>query len=66
MANGGKVGIYCSDVSGAFDRVDSAILIRKLSSAGCNSRILSVLENWLDVRRAQVVVSGEFSEIVRM
>ena len=25
-----KVGVYCSDVSGAFDKVDAAILVTKL------------------------------------
>ena len=34
LETGHVVGLYCSDVSGAFDRVDRDILVRKLLSSG--------------------------------
>ena len=54
--------MYCSDVSGAFDKVSSALLIAKLRQSGISSEIVSVLESWLAPRSAQVVVDGDCSE----
>lgn len=40
MNDGCKVCIYCSDVAGAFDRVDAERLMRKLSAMNLNVRLL--------------------------
>ena len=55
---GDKIGIYCSDVSGAFDRVPASRLIGKLASFGVDKRVLAVVQSWLRPRRAYVVVAG--------
>jgi hypothetical protein len=61
---GKRVGIYCSDVSGAFDRVNAASLIRKLRAKGVHKSLLAVLASWLDTRNARVCVDGVFSQDV--
>lgn len=58
---GNKVGVYCSDVSGAFDRVDSNILMRKLASFGVHDGLLGVIHSWLRSRSAFVAVGGSLS-----
>ena len=50
--------MYCSDVSGAFDKVSSEKLLQKLSSQGVHPSVINVLESWLAKRRANVVVGG--------
>ena len=62
MCRGAKVGIYCSDVSGAFDHVSADKLIRKLAACGVNSRMLQVIRSWLRDRKARVVVAGAESQ----
>ena len=53
-----KIGIYCSDVSGAFDRVSADRLLRKLAAHGIHSDLLGVIKSWLRNRTAYVVVAG--------
>ena len=55
---GEKFGIYCSDVSGAFDRVEMGRMIEKLNAKGTHSDLVRVLESWLRTRRAHVIVGG--------
>ena len=59
LETGNVVGLYCSDVSGAFDRVDRELLTRKLRSSGLSPCLVRVLESWLDDRVAEVVVGGQ-------
>ena len=66
MCQGAKVGIYCSDVSGAFDHVSADNLIRKLAACGVYSGMLQVIRSWLCDRKASVVVAGAESEEVRL
>ena len=61
LEDGNLVGLYCSDVSGAFDRVDRERLVTKLRESGLNTRVVRFLESWLEDRRSVVVVGGEFS-----
>ena len=61
MAEGFKIGLYCSDVSGAFDKVDSQRLVQKLKGLGIHPKLLAVFDSWLRRRKAQVVVSGTSS-----
>ena len=35
-----KVGIYLSDISGAFDKVETALLMRKLRATGLSEKML--------------------------
>ena len=62
MNAGEKVGVYCSDVAGAFDRVSTERLLAKLAAAGLPGCILGVLKSWLRERRAHVIVGGASSQ----
>ena len=44
----GNIAVYCSDVAGAFDRVDSKRLVAKLKAKGLNKRIVQLLMSWLE------------------
>ena len=59
---GKRVAAYCSDVSGAFDRVSAPKLLAKLSSAGVHPDLLKVLAAWLQERSANVCVDGCMSD----
>ena len=66
LNEGNNIGIYCSDVSGAFDRVDSELLLRKLESFGLNAKLISVIRSWLQQRQGFVIVNGEKSDPMRL
>ena len=55
---GRRVGLYCSDVSGAFDRVSSELLMETLADRGLHPQVLAVTRSWLEPRSAHVVVDG--------
>ena len=60
--NGGKrVGMYCSDVSGAFDKVAANLLVQKLAGTNIPRTLLRVISSWLDKRTCTVVVNGAHS-----
>ena len=61
-----KIAIYCSDVSGAFDKVNSRRLLRKLRSRGVPDVILLVIQSWLYERNARVAVGGKFSRDMKI
>ena len=61
-----KVGVYCSDVAGAFDRVDMFRLVEKLRATGLHPNIVSLLESWLRRRSASVKVGGASSEEIAL
>ena len=58
LEEGDIVALYCSDVSGAFDRVRTRRLLDKLAVSGLHPLILSFLASWLDIRSSVVVVNG--------
>ena len=62
FSNREKIVVYCSDVSGAFDRVSSLRLLEKLRKAGIHYRLVDLIASWLGQRQANVVVGGERSE----
>lgn len=62
IANGKKIALYCSDVAGAFDKVDAQRLVVKLRALGIHPQLVAVFMSWLRKRRARVVVSGCSSE----
>ena len=57
-----KVPVYCSDVSGAFDRVRAERLVEKLRCTGVHPTMVALTESWLQQRTAHVVVEGQFSD----
>ena len=61
LEKGFAVGVYCSDVSGAFDRVSRLLLNAKLRRLGLHPSALSFLESWLEDRWSQVVLGGAAS-----
>eukprot|EP00959_Pyramimonas_sp_CCMP1952_P364104 7624917-Pyramimonas_sp.AAC.1 len=48
---GTRIGLYCSDVSGAFDRVSSDRLLAKLRSWGIPPALCAVFSSWLGARK---------------
>ena len=62
LSQGKLIGLYCSDVSGAFDKVSSSRLVQKLQNLGVSDPLLTLLSSWLKFRNAVVVVDGAFSE----
>ena len=61
MEKGDLVGLYCSDVSGAFDRVSRDRLESKLRLLGLHPQLLGFLISWLEDRVSEVVVGGQRS-----
>jgi hypothetical protein len=62
LAKGRKVAGYCSDVSGAFDRVELQRMIKKLEAKKIDPAIIALLTSWLRNRQARVLVGGQSSE----
>ena len=62
LDNGFKVGIYLSDIAGAFDRVDRDILTEYLRQSGISQPMLRFLFSYLAPRAATVVVQGYESD----
>ena len=55
------MGLYCSEVSGAFDRVSKVRLSTKLRATGLHLNNIGFLESWLEGHAAQTIVGGEAS-----
>ena len=53
-----KFSIYCSDVSGAFDRVNRERFLNKLHAKGESDDIVKIIASWLDKREAVIIVGG--------
>ena len=66
FVGGKKIALYCSDVAGAFDRVDKNRLLCKLHVAGLHPKLVLVIESWLRDRSAEVVVGGAKSSFISM
>ncbi len=61
MEQGQMVGLYCSDVSGAFDRVERDRLCEKLRVSGLHPKVVAFLASWLEDRVSRVVLGGVHS-----
>ena len=61
LNDGMKLGVYCSDVSGAFDRVSAARLFCKLSAFGFHRDLFGMVQSWLRDREAFALVAGNRS-----
>ena len=59
LEQGQLIALYCSDVSGAFDRVGEVRLGDKLRRLGLHPNILKLLLSWLEPRACAVVVDGQ-------
>ena len=54
-----KFAMYCLDVSGAFDRVNTQRMLDKLRAKGMRDDMVKVFEAWLAERKALVVCGGQ-------
>ncbi len=61
LEDGDLIALFCSDVSGAFDRVCKDILCRKIGALPFPRRLAKLLRSWLDDRISNVVVDGSLS-----
>ena len=61
LEQGLAVGVFCSDVSGAFDRVSRTRLCEKLEATGLHPDAVGFLASWLEDRTSQVVLGGASS-----
>ncbi|KAF4745431.1 hypothetical protein FOZ62_021348, partial [Perkinsus olseni] len=52
-----------TDIAGAFDRVDRALLLRRLENAGIRGRLCNLLQNYLSDRKFKVVCAGTCSTL---
>ena len=59
---GRKFLLYCSDVAGAFDRVNAKRLTEKLEALEVPGQWVYLFASWLRDREALVVVGGELSK----
>ena len=50
------------DFSKAFDKVSHNKLLYKLANVSINRLLVKWIEHWLNGRRQQVIVNGEFSD----
>ena len=62
LEQGKKIGLYLSDISGAFDRVWTPLLMKKLWRSGLNAELLKFLENYLTEHSRKIAVNGDFSD----
>jgi hypothetical protein len=62
ICSGKKIGLYLSDISGAFDKVSRVLLIGKLSQVGLPDTFLDFLNSYLSQREGFVRVEGALSE----
>ena len=58
-----KVGVFLSDIAGAFDRVETKKLLAKMRRLGICETLMTFFEDYLAPRTAQVAVDGELSEL---
>ena len=56
------VAVYCSDMSGAFDRVRAERPLENFRCNGVHPTMIALAGSWLPQRTAQVVVEGQWSD----
>ena len=66
ICRGKKIGIYLSDISGAFDKVSRTLLIGKLSRLGLPDTFLDFLNSFLLNREGRVTVEGAVSDAMHL
>ena len=64
ICQGFKIGLYLSDISGAFDKVSRALIIGKLSQIRLPGIFLDFLNDYLLTREGHVRVEGALSEVM--
>jgi len=64
ICRGNKVGLYLSDISGAFDKVSRTLLVSKLSQLGLPDTFLDFINDYLLPREGKVAVEGALSDVM--
>ena len=64
ICKGHKIGLYLSDISGAFDKVSRTLILGKLSQLGLPSTFLDFLNSYLLPREGRVRVEGALSDVM--
>ena len=64
ICQGYKIGLYLSDISATFDKVNRLLIIGKLSQPGVPSTSLGFLKSYLLPREGRVRVEGALSEVM--
>ena len=59
--SGKRIGLFLSNIKGAFDRVDSSILALKCATVGLGETVCKFIGAWLAPRKAHVIVQGQRS-----
>ena len=62
LNSGKKIGLYLSDISGAFDRVCTELMLQKAARTGLSPSWLKFLKSYFAPRQAVVVVEGVESD----
>ena len=62
LQDGKRIGVYLSDISGAFDKVDTDFLLAKIAAAGFNHDFMEFLRSYLTPRIGRVIVNGSKSD----
>ena len=60
-----KFAVYCSDVSGAFDRFSTQRMLDKLRAKGMREDMVQVFAAWLAERKAVVLCGGKQGDPTR-
>ena len=55
MNSGKKIGLYLSDISGAFDRVNAKLLMKKLARIGLSPSWLAFIKSYLAPRKQSLL-----------
>ena len=58
LAEEKRIAVYCSDVSGAFDRVRFERLVSKLKAKKIHPDLVALLTSWLRQRKSKVIIGG--------
>ena len=66
LDSGNKIGVYCSDIKGAFDRVSTDKLLSKCAAYGLPEKATNFLRAYLAPRTAHVVVGGVSSDAITL
>ena len=61
-----QFALYCSDVSDAFDRVDTRRMADKLRAIGVCDDMIKVSDAWLAERKAVVVCGGQPGDPIKL
>ena len=66
LESGYQVGLYLSDLSGAFDKTEADRVTQKCAGAKLPQKLVRFIASYLQPREGRVVVEGQFSDVLSM